>query len=70
VESDGDLDEASFVAGKYLSPHVYLSYAMGLFDRSNLVRVRYIFSRKWAVQAETGTSMGTDVFYKIERGGN
>lgn len=69
IETGGGLNEASLVTGKYLSPRIYLSYAMGLFDRSNLIRVRYIFSPKWAVQAETGTTMGTDLFYKIERGG-
>lgn len=42
---------------------------MGLFDRSNLVRLRYIMSPKWSVQTETGTTMGADLLYKIERGG-
>jgi translocation and assembly module TamB len=69
VETGGSLDEAALVTGKYLTPELYLSYAMGLFDRSNLVRLRYIMSPKWAVQTETGTTMGADLFYKIERGG-
>ncbi len=70
VETGGSLDEAALVTGKYLTPELYLSYAMGLFDRSNLVRLRYIMSPKWAVQTETGTTMGADLFYKIERGGD
>jgi translocation and assembly module TamB len=69
IETGGSLEEAALVTGKYLTPELYLSYAMGLFDRSNLVRVRYIMSPKWAVQTETGTTMGADLFYKIERGG-
>ena len=69
VETGGNLDEAALVTGKYITPQLYLSYAMGLFDRSNLVRLRYIISRKWAVQTETGTTQGADVFYTLERGG-
>lgn len=69
VETGGSLDQAALVTGKYLTPELYLSYAMGLFDRSNLVRLRYIMSPKWSVQTETGTTMGADLLYKIERGG-
>jgi translocation and assembly module TamB len=70
IETGGTMEEAALVTGKYLTPELYLSYAMGLFDRSNLVRLRYTMSPKWAVQTETGTTMGADLFYKIERGGN
>ncbi len=70
IETGGTMEEAALVTGKYLTPELYLSYAMGLFDRSNLVRLRYIMSPKWAVQTETGTTMGADLFYKIERGGS
>lgn len=70
VETGGSMNEASLVTGKYITPELYLSYAMGLFERSNLVRLRYIISPKWAVQTETGTTQGADVFYKIERGGD
>lgn len=69
VETGGSLDQAALVTGKYLTPELYLSYAMGLFDRTNLVRLRYIMSPKWSVQTETGTTMGADLLYKIERGG-
>jgi translocation and assembly module TamB len=69
VETGGSLDEAALVTGKYLTPNFYISYAMGLFDRSNLVRLRYILSPNWAVQTETGSTQGADVFYEFERGG-
>ena len=69
IETGGSLNEAALVAGKYITPDLFLSYAMGLFDRTNLVRLRYILSRNWAVQTETGSTQGADVFYKFERGG-
>ncbi|MCP4570785.1 MAG: hypothetical protein GY838_00375 [bacterium] len=70
IETGGTMQEAALVTGKYLTPNLYLSYAMGLFDRSNLVRLRFILSPDWAVQTETGTAQGADVFYRIESGGD
>jgi hypothetical protein len=34
------------------------------------MRLRYIFSPRWAVQTETGRAMGADLFFNIERGGS
>jgi translocation and assembly module TamB len=68
VETEGDLSEASFVAGKYLSPNLYVSYGIGLFDPVSTLRLRYILSSNWTLQAETGTATGTDLLYRIEAG--
>jgi len=67
-ESGGTLEEASFVAGKYLSPQLYISNTMGLFDRVSTWRVRYSMSRRWTLQAESGQATGSDLFYQYERG--
>jgi translocation and assembly module TamB len=67
-ESGGTLEEASFVAGKYLSPELYISNTMGLFDRVSTWRVRYFINRHWTLQAESGQATGTDLFYQYERG--
>jgi autotransporter translocation and assembly factor TamB len=68
IESDGGFHEASFVAGTYLSPSLYVSYGIGLFDPISTLRLRYLLSRKWTLQAETGAETGADLLYKIERG--
>ena len=68
IESEGAIEEASLVAGKYLSPELYVSYGVGLFDKVNTFRVRYLMSRRWTVQAETGRGTGADVMYRLERG--
>jgi translocation and assembly module TamB len=44
IESEGDVSQASFVAGSYLSPHLYVSYGVGLFDAINRLRLRYVIS--------------------------
>jgi translocation and assembly module TamB len=68
IETEGSYEEAAFVSGKYLTPSLYVSHGIGLFDRINTFRVRYLLSPAWTVQAETGKGTGTDVLYRIERG--
>jgi translocation and assembly module TamB len=67
-ESEGGFEETAFVVGKYLSPRLYVSYGIGLFDAVNTIRVRYLVSEKWTLQAESGTVTSGDVLYTIERG--
>jgi len=61
-------DQAELIAGKYLSPSLYVSYGLGLFKPSNTFRIKYLLSSHWAVQAESGDANGGDVLYQIERG--
>ena len=68
IESEDGFHEASFVAGTYLSPSLYVSYGIGLFDPISTLRLRYLLSKKWTVQAETGAETGADLLYRIERG--
>lgn len=59
--------EASLVVGRYLSPKLFVSYSVGLFEQINLLRLRYQLSRRWTVQTETGTHSGADLLFTIER---
>jgi translocation and assembly module TamB len=68
IESRGRLQEASFLAGKYLSPRLYVGYGIGLFDHVSNFKVRYMLSGKWTVVGETGRATSTDILYRIERG--
>ncbi|MGB5248004.1 MAG: translocation/assembly module TamB domain-containing protein [Gammaproteobacteria bacterium] len=62
-------DQASLLVGKYLSPSLYVSYGLGLFEPISTYRVRYILSSKWSVVGETSANQsGADVFYVIEAG--
>ncbi len=65
----GSLQDASLVVGKYLSPTLYASYGMGLFDRVSKFRMRYLFSQSMSVQTESGTATGADLLFRIQRGG-
>ena len=65
----GDTTSASLLVGKYLSPRLYVSYGLGIFEPISTFRVRYILSSKWSVVGETSaTQTGADVFYVIEGG--
>jgi translocation and assembly module TamB len=67
VQSEGGLDKASLVLGRYLSPKLYLSYGIGLFEPSSSVRMRYELTRRLTLQATGGTESGMDVIYTIEK---
>lgn len=63
------VSNTSFVVGKYISPSLYLSYSLGLLGVSNIFRVRYLLSRRWAIQTETSDSgdYGVDLLYNIDK---
>lgn len=63
IESSGTPQSASLVIGKYLSPRLYVSYGMGLFQSLNTFRMRYKLGKHWSVEAETGSQTGADVLY-------
>jgi translocation and assembly module TamB len=60
--------EASFVIGKYLSPSLYVSYGIGIFEPVNTLKLRYTISRRWQLVTESSSeASGGDVIYNIER---
>jgi translocation and assembly module TamB len=68
VESEGGLDEARLVVGRYLSPKLYVTYGFGLFEPLSTLRIRYVLGRDWMLQAETGEETRADILYNVERG--
>ncbi|HLX07091.1 MAG TPA: translocation/assembly module TamB domain-containing protein, partial [Thermoanaerobaculia bacterium] len=68
IESKGNLNQASLMVGKYLAPHLYVVYGIGLFQPVSTFRVRYIINSHWTLQAESSTGTGADVLYTLERG--
>ncbi|HEX4963781.1 MAG TPA: translocation/assembly module TamB domain-containing protein [Thermoanaerobaculia bacterium] len=68
IESSGGLQDASLVVGKYLSPRLYVTYGIGLFEPISTFRIRYILGRVWTLQAEQGTGTSADFLYDVERG--
>jgi translocation and assembly module TamB len=48
------LGGAALTVGQYLSPRVYLSYGVGLFEPGEVITLRYKLSRDLSVQAQRG----------------
>jgi translocation and assembly module TamB len=67
VDTESGLDEASVVAGTYLSPRLYVQYVNELATRETKLRMRYDMTKKLQIQTESGNSQGVDIFYTIER---
>lgn len=61
-------EKSEFVIGKYLTPSLYVSYGIGLFEPVNTVRLRYALARRWRLVTESSSeASGGDVIYNVER---
>ncbi len=68
VSNSAALGTAAFTVGKYLSPRLYLSYGVGLFDPGQVITLRYLLSRRWNFEAEQATDFSRASFnYRIEK---
>lgn len=67
IESGGGFGGGALVIRHYLSPKLYVSYGMGLFENLSVFIVRYQISKLWALQAESGAQSSADIIYTIER---
>lgn len=67
VEEGATEDETALVLGTYLSPRLYVSYGVGLFESFSRVRLRYSLGRRWALEAQSGQTSSSDLLYTIER---
>jgi translocation and assembly module TamB len=65
----GDATSASLLVGKYLTPKLFVSYGVGLFEPVSTLRLRYKLSSHWYLVGEaSAVRSGSDLFYVIERG--
>ena len=67
IANGDEPEQATLFIGKYLSPRLYLSYGIGLFEPVSTIRLRYDLTRSLEVQTEYGLESGGDVLYTIER---
>ena len=68
VESKaGTMQEASLFLGTYLTPSLYMSYGIGLFESSTTIRMRYKMTKHWSVQTESGSQHSGLLQYSGEK---
>lgn len=59
---------SAFTVGKYLSPRLYLSYGVGLFEPGQVITLRYRFSHRWNFEVQNATDFDRASFnYRYER---
>jgi translocation and assembly module TamB len=59
---------SAFTVGKYLSPRLYLSYGVGLFEPGEVITLRYRFSKRWNFEAQQATDFSRASFnYRYEK---
>lgn len=68
VESNDMVGGATFTVGQYLSPRLYLSYGVGLFDPGEVITLRYRLTETLSVQTARGSSeTRAGIEYRIEK---
>jgi len=68
VSDNAALGGAAFTVGKYLSPKLYLSYGVGIFEPGEVVTLRYLFHRRWNFEAQNATTGSrAGINYRYER---
>jgi translocation and assembly module TamB len=61
--------QSSLTIGKYLSPRLFISYAIGVFEPVNIFRAEFSLNNHWKLVTETdGVNNRGDIFYEIEKG--
>jgi translocation and assembly module TamB len=68
VEENEMIGGSALTIGEYLSPRLYLSYGVGLFEPGEVIALRYKMSRDVGVKVQRGTEeTRAGIEYRIER---
>lgn len=63
ISSSAELDETVLSLSKRISSRLYLTYEQGLTGATNLIKLRYIISRRLSLVGQTGTVTAVDLLY-------
>ncbi len=68
IKDDEMIGGSAFTVGQYLSPRLFLSYGVGLFEPGEVVTLRYKLTQGLAVQVQSGTEESrAGIQFRIER---
>ena len=60
-------DTGALMAGKYLSPKLYIRYSYGLFNRIGGVLLRFKFNERLSIETRSGDQKSMDLLYTVEK---
>ncbi|HET9250754.1 MAG TPA: translocation/assembly module TamB domain-containing protein [Candidatus Eisenbacteria bacterium] len=66
IQVGNSLEETSVRLGTRISPRLYVSYGMDVFEAESSIQLRYILNRVFTIEAETADQNRVDVLYTIE----
>ncbi len=67
IQAGSDITQSALLIGKYLTPDLYVQYALKLFEENDIISLRYQINKHLQLEATSGTSQGIDLIYQIER---
>jgi translocation and assembly module TamB len=62
-----ETDAGALMAGKYLSPRVFIRYSYGLFNRIGGFLLRFNVNERLSIETRSGDQTSMDLFYTIEK---
>ena len=63
---DTRLNSRGIFLGRALSPRLYMSYEIGLFEPANTFQLRYMLTKHWQIKTESGRNNMADLLYTVE----
>jgi translocation and assembly module TamB len=60
-------DAGALMAGKYLSPRVYVRYSYGLFNRIGGLLLRFKVNERLSLETRSGDQQSMDLLYTVEK---
>jgi translocation and assembly module TamB len=60
-------DAGALMAGKYLSPNVYIRYTYGLFNRMGGLLLRFRVNERLSIETRSGDDKSMDLLYTVEK---
>lgn len=67
VSDNRALGGAALTVGMHLSPRLYVSYGVALFGSGQVVTFKYLLSRLWNIQIDSGTENRAALNFRLER---
>lgn len=67
INSRGDVNDSSLMLGKYITPRIFIRYAVGLFETESSLEIDYTVNDRVKLEATSGQSQSIDLTYTVEQ---
>jgi len=67
INSSGDVNNSSLMLGKYITPRIFIRYAVGLFETENSLAIDYTVNDRVKLEATSGQTQSIDLTYTLEQ---